>query len=198
MSLMLRKSCQEVLDNYGISDLHASMDTYLKLSIVSECGKPFVTIQGVEFTRQIPTKLEIDYATELLDNFLATHIEDIATYRRRKAIFDRQPTKPDDGDDAEFFLHGQSHGDYRSDLYVSWKTDSFTYQVNKKDKLHFHIVDGLTKETDITKMIAGMKKLKHDKKQVTAAKKFLKGWVKYDEERVFLVKLKSKLSSCNI
>ena len=192
---MLRKACQDVLDIYQVDDLHASIDYHLKLAIVSECGKPFVTIQGVEFNRQIPTKLEIEYAAELLDNFLATHISDISAYRKRKAIFDKLPTTPEEG---EFVLHGQSNGNHSADLSVSWESDTFSYIAYKSGKLTFNLKGSKVKDETITAVIARMKKLKHDPKQVTTAKAIIKKWKKYDEERLFLVNLKTKLSSCNI
>lgn len=85
MSLILRKECQYILDNYKLQNYHVLINQNTKyLQIVGECGQPLINISGIQFTRLTPTKLEIKYATELLNSFLTAHMSEITTYIAQK------------------------------------------------------------------------------------------------------------------
>lgn len=201
MSLMLRKSCQEILDKYHIDDLHVSIDSRERLAIVSECGKPFMTIQGIHFNRQQPTSAEIEYATELLDNFLLTHIADISLYRKRKATYEKKGILKDPS--SPFRITGRSCNDLREGttfykLELEIKTKYFTGQLDNDLKFSFIFNSKSINYSGITQVIANLKKVDFDKKLIVEGKKILNIWIADEKERVFIDKLRVKLSSCNI
>jgi hypothetical protein len=81
MSLILRKKCQTILDGNDVDFLHADIDPNgLFLRLVTECGKPIVTIHGVTFSRKSPTNAEVEYAVELLDAFMVKHGDKLREY----------------------------------------------------------------------------------------------------------------------
>lgn len=69
MSLLLRKECQETLDDVGLFELHVSVKNKT-LTILGECGKPIVSISGIQFASTSPKKLERDYAVLLFNEFI--------------------------------------------------------------------------------------------------------------------------------
>lgn len=78
MSLMLRKKCEEVLNNTYLENFHADIHQDTKvLQLVSECGKPLVSVNGITFSRNAPTNAEIEYCSELLTIFINKHRADI-------------------------------------------------------------------------------------------------------------------------
>lgn len=93
MSLMLRKECQEVLDNNGFNEYHvaiAQIDRWDKnkvMSIVGPCGKELFKIKGVAFNRLTPTKMEIEYAVELLADFFRMHKKDVQAFQKAQEAF---------------------------------------------------------------------------------------------------------------
>ena len=105
MSLLLRKECQEVLDNIGLSTYHAEIkwirpSQWSKekkgrfLSIVGECGKELVTLHGITFSRSSPSKAEIVIAAELLQEFLSNHRKTIKDLIQIGAVANKIPTQP--------------------------------------------------------------------------------------------------------
>lgn len=77
MSLILRQHCQPILDQYGLGDYHTRINNLKYLSIVGPCGKPLFSISGIEFVRNQPSIKEINFATQLLEEFCLTHKQDI-------------------------------------------------------------------------------------------------------------------------
>ena len=73
MSLMLRKACQDVLNDNNLPNYHVRIDASKCLSIVGPCGKPLLTISGIVFSRTTPTAAEIEYAVELFYSFMEKH-----------------------------------------------------------------------------------------------------------------------------
>ena len=89
MSLQLRKQCQAMLDNVGLNNYHVQIaDDTKYMQIVGECGQPFVTIQGIRFSKMAPTQLEIDISLELFDAFLVKHTATFKAFIKAKAIAD--------------------------------------------------------------------------------------------------------------
>lgn len=80
MSLMLRKSCQEALNKSSLSMFHADISSDKKLTIVSDCGNPLFTINGISFSKVNPSIAEIEFATELLNGYLLKHKSRINDY----------------------------------------------------------------------------------------------------------------------
>lgn len=80
MSLMLRKYCQPTLFRAGLGDYHVNMDAAKNMVVSGECGKPLLTITGITFPKPAPTKVEIEYAEELLVTFLQAHKGELDRY----------------------------------------------------------------------------------------------------------------------
>lgn len=135
MSLMLRKQCQEHLNNCGLGDYHTRIDGNKYLSIVGPCGKPLFNVTGIEFVRNTPTIKEIEFAGDLLEDFCAEHKKSIAIVLKAKtALFNAKipsvPSKYSFKDDytrvhielpntqIKFTLGSDS---------ISYKTDGYAY-----------------------------------------------------------------------
>lgn len=73
MSLILRQSCQPILDDNGFDNFHVEISNDLEMYIAGECGQPFCPVKGVKFSRRSPSTREVSYAAELLDAFMAKH-----------------------------------------------------------------------------------------------------------------------------
>jgi len=81
MALMLRKACQPILDKYDMNAFHADIHASSKyLMLFTPCGKNFATVHGVLFGRLQPSKVEIDFATELLEDWIKRHVKVIEAY----------------------------------------------------------------------------------------------------------------------
>jgi hypothetical protein len=91
MSLLLRKACQPLLNSVGISETHVSINDNKRLAIVGQCGQPLITIHGIVFTRKEPTKAEIEYCMELLEEFFDLHIKKILAYMKALQKFKSMP-----------------------------------------------------------------------------------------------------------
>lgn len=76
--LMLRKGTQPLLDAIGLEDLHTEIKSNV-LVLVGACGKHLVSINGISFNGT-PTAEEREYATELFEQFLAKHGDDLRAF----------------------------------------------------------------------------------------------------------------------
>lgn len=81
-SILVRKYCQPVLDAAGYPTFFATVsDSYAHpLKIYTTCGKSFVEIHGVRFSKSKPSVAESEYSAELLEQWLARHKEDFEEY----------------------------------------------------------------------------------------------------------------------
>lgn len=189
MSLMLRKACQEILDNEGLSQYHAEIGPHRKeLQIVTECGQPLVQIWGIRFNKLTPTGNEIEYATELLDAFISTHKKDIIkfiTAKKNLGAF-KDITKPK-------YFHTPT---VTSISFPNKKTHTTYVELvtskTKKSKfvVHHSIAD--------TKNLTSLKTLTEDTSKLKEAKAFLKNTA----EKRKLVKVyeeaRTKMANCKI
>lgn len=81
MALMLRQACTGTLSSFDLDAYHADIDSNTKhLCLYTPCGKRFATIHGVVFSRLHPTKAEIDYAVELLEQWCERNVTMINEY----------------------------------------------------------------------------------------------------------------------
>jgi hypothetical protein len=93
VSLLLRKKCQELLDNVGLENYHVQVNSSNKyLEIAGECGQVLVTIEGIRLSRMSPSVPEIDLALELFDAFLARHTPTFHEFLQAKAVADKVST----------------------------------------------------------------------------------------------------------
>lgn len=118
MSLMLRKQCQEILDNHGLNNFHVEISHSKHMAIVSECGKPLVHIQGITFSRTNPTKDEIEYAVELLGPFLIKYKNEIQEYLKELAVLAGMKEQNQNGDNYHIAVYGDGANiNYRDDIW---------------------------------------------------------------------------------
>lgn len=81
MALLLRKACQDALDKADLNAYHADIDDQTKyLCLYTPCGKHFAFVHGVRFGKISPTNAEIEFATELLEHWLARNEKIIGDY----------------------------------------------------------------------------------------------------------------------
>ena len=66
MSLILRAKAQPILNDFDLDPFHVGLDHYRNMVIETNCGKPFATVHGVQFSRTNPTAAEMDVSLELL------------------------------------------------------------------------------------------------------------------------------------
>jgi len=84
MSLVLRKECQEALNNAGLSEYHIAIQ-HKAPKIVTKCGQNFIYIRGISFARDNPSKSEIAIAGELIRDFLIEKSPVIKMWHRAEA-----------------------------------------------------------------------------------------------------------------
>lgn len=90
MSLMLRKTCQVVLDDFGYTNLHAAINSSSKMLVLkTPCGKPFAVVHGVVFARLQPTNTEVEYAAELLAEWMTRNADKLEAYVDAKAFLEK-------------------------------------------------------------------------------------------------------------
>ena len=80
MSLLLRQRTQEALNNIGLTSFHTQINNNKTLEIVTRCGKPFITIFGIKFNKSQLTNQEIEFASELFEQFLNINKTKIEAY----------------------------------------------------------------------------------------------------------------------
>lgn len=86
--LLLRKSCQEILDANGFSMLHVEIQNKY-MCIVGECGKNVVSISGISFASTRINSDERAYATQLFAKFITKYVDKIkALINAKKALID--------------------------------------------------------------------------------------------------------------
>ena len=103
--LELRQMSEEVLDNFGLGELHVGVNPNLRtLALMGECGKELVNINGIKLDRL--TKNSREYALELLERFLNKHGKVISDYINDKKTL-VEVERPDDEirvDNIKFIL----------------------------------------------------------------------------------------------
>ena len=197
MSLLLRKAGQKVLDQYKLPNFHVGINDHNQMNIQSECGKPFVTIVGIRFNRTTPTAEEIVYATELLDGYMATHIQTMKTYLKAEQSFAKKKAP---AFDKQFelninlnYYNSKTHKHLlRANLLYKDDILKITYRTEDNKTT---ITTNLTSERVTTAKVEAFKINKTLRK---TALKYLKDHTTYQREKHSLEQLKIKLSACNI
>jgi len=87
MALMLRKDCQQTLNDIGLAPYHADINTNTKkLNLYTTCGKYLAEVAGVTFSTLNPTKAEIAFAVDLLDEWLTKHKSMFVSYLKELEV----------------------------------------------------------------------------------------------------------------
>ena len=124
MSLPLRKVVQPILDANKLESYHAAISDQKFFRIVGECGKPLFTVTGIEFTRREPTVADIEFATELFQEFLLKHKVKLDTFMAAGAAFNKL-TQPKNKNGI--YTLGK---DYQNRCSCTYQDTSIRVQVN--------------------------------------------------------------------
>ena len=199
MSLMLRKSCQEALNKNSLSMFHADISSDKKLTIVSDCGNPLFTINGISFSKVNPSIAEIEFATELLNGYLIKHktrINDYLSLITELADFADISYLTD-----EFIFHTSSSYDYSfkknvRKSNVSFKIGDFKIKINESEFiLDFELISDKTgKENKTTLTIPDLSRSATYKDAIAHMNLCLKHATLADS----LAAAKGALNSCDI
>ena len=194
MSLLLRKKSQEVLDQFKLSNFHTAICEHTKfLKIVSECGKPFITIVGIKFNKITPSNAEIDYAAELLISFLNAHIVEIETYLILLAAFKKKPEVKSNINGFKIIKSVVNKENYFRLFYCD---DIFNcmYSLSEDIITASTITVNNNNEIKTEELI----NFKFNMTRFKEAKQHLLNYKKYIEEKENIQKIKDTLSVCTI
>ena len=79
--LQLRKDCQPILDDYGLSELYVTINDPKRLVLMSlNSTDKCLMFPSIDFTDKEPKKADRDYAKVLLNQFLEKHHKLLAEY----------------------------------------------------------------------------------------------------------------------
>jgi len=206
MSLVLRKLCQESLDKYGLSVYHTEINETSKcLMIVGECGKPLVNIHGIHFSRLVPSKEEIEYASELFIEFLDIHGKKIADYVKKGKLFAKKKqlsssTVHFEISETTKWNHQEGlnkHNGYQLEIKDKFVKYTYTCELSMKKFKHTDTTirnnraNGATPAKELTAY-------KADATLINKGKKYLKDYVAFDIEKEKLESIRAELSQCNV
>jgi len=193
MSLMLRKTCEECLYKAGLESFHVQINTDNKyLEIVTECGKPFVSVSGITFARLTPTIAEIDYAEELLTAFIIKHKIAIDRVILKSKKINNQIDLVDVYPKFSFEVNGHYSKVPRS---VSYKDDIFFVRVHRDNKIKISICN---EDKTSDKLMSDIELFTFNKNLHLQAIELLAKWVKQYKEEQELDVLKNELATCEI
>ena len=190
MSLILRKECQPILDECGLENFHVKIDDYSKnLVIATECDRPFITVNGITFTRNKPTVKEIEYAKELFNAFIVKYNDQIQNYlNESKKLKQLENNLPKFEDNDIGFSPA-----FKQFQYID---NEFTIIINKDKLINKIKYKSETVDNGIVFPKDGIFKL--DKKLFDDMHKVLLQCIKHQEQYQLVEKIKNELNSCNI
>jgi hypothetical protein len=193
MSLLLRKACQPTLEEFKLDNFHVAINTDTKyLEIVSECGKPLLTISGITFTRLQPSGAEIEYAVELLTNYFSTHAAKITTYIKALHKFNAKPV---------FLRKTDKYLIVFTNNYVNGKTISTASGIIYTDGMcncSFNIHNSQIFATLTDQSFDAFSRYKPSKQAFNDACKYIDAFIVYEAEKDKVEELLKELSVCNI
>jgi len=191
MSLLLRNACQDTLDNAQLSNFHIRVNEYSKaMTIVGECGQPFVSISGIKFARVVPSNAELPLAVELLDAFLMKHKPDFDLYVQELAKFKSLPVVEMELNESSLDFIGYND----TARWVSKvRSGCFQITINTDGTLFTIDMNGSDPAFSIAECAKGPN-LKH----MQAGLAHLHSFIAYEKAEETVKALKEKLSSCEI
>lgn len=178
MSILIRKGCQDLLDDAGLSMTHVGIESKT-LCIVGECGQPILHINGIKFDTTVPKKAEIAYAIELFEAFLTKHKEAITNFIKAKREFNQLD-----------FPEYEGKADYHS--YQSTLTYSGTSSTVKLFPSEEFIINNILTLKDMSLLLAEIQEFQAD------AKPFFDALSNYKAKEKELNAMQSALNKCDI
>lgn len=201
MSLLLRKASQDVLNQADLHEYHTDI-IHKVLHIVCECGKPFIIIPGITFNRPNPTKVEIEYAVELLENFLVDNAKAISKYMLLERNFQKIPP-PKIPKGVELSAGTNSYYQFGKESYyfILRYTDSmFKVRLDKGNLLKSSDPKAITQDISF-KNNTTLKELSIFKANFTLQEQYeqlLNEYADYKAKERKLQYMKSNLTSCEV
>lgn len=196
MSLMLRKKCQPLLDSAGLANYHIEINDYKNVDVTGPCGKTFFTISGITFTRTNPSNAEIDFAAELLDNFLDAHIVHITKVLKAATVLQNTPEPVPSSDTIFFDVKNEKIIKTYQSQYDEYRRErSFKVFWNKEGKF-FISVKGHSSEFELFEEF--IEDLNNNKKLYKTLKKEFIVHQKYADLKKQYETALSELRTCNI
>jgi len=196
MSLLLRQSNQEILDQFGFTSFHTRVNDNKNLSICTACGEPFITISGIQFSKAAPAKVEVEYSNKLLQDFLTKNNKEINAYVDAYIAFTSKDVIP--ADNKELRISINTHSNYNFG-YLYFSDDYITYSFTlapatgiRSSEIEKMIIDS---PADFVKAVGTYVYPKHLEK---AAIKYFVAYNKYVAESVALDNLKTELNKCDV
>ena len=122
--LMIRQLGQDILNTYALDDYHLTTDGNRNLQIQDDNGNVLLSPNGIQFSKSNPTKKEINYSLELLDNFLSKHFIIIKAYLDKLKAF-RLMEKPKEKFDKFKMSAPYKHYGKNETFYTLTYTDKF-------------------------------------------------------------------------
>lgn len=192
MSLILRKDCQPLLDAAGLGDSHVQINSCKNLDIVGKCGQPLATVWGVSFTRKDPTRVEIEYCKELLEEYLAQYGKKVITYMKALRAFRAlDPVL-------------QNTKDYEISTIQEWRRkqgeqETITYtdhplKITLSAKADVKPVIQLTDDATIV----NCDEYRYNRKAASLARAYLSKYLDYVKEGQKVEDLKQEMNTCKI
>lgn len=197
MSLILRRTCQPILDKAGMQNFHIEMNEQQRvMEITTECGKSIVSVKGVNFSRKSPGKAEIEYAAELLEAFIMKYKKAILKYVALKDVYDAIAPVPMYAADESYKILYQriltkNGSDYN--YTIEYKDAPFLISLNTDGEVTNISID-LTTTTGITAIL----KKKFNRTKAIQATDILAAFIYRKEEAEKLEKVSAKLNECKI
>ena len=194
MSLMLRKKCEDILNDTFLENFHVDIDPDTRyLRIVSECGKPLVTISGIVFSRTTPTNAEIEYCADLLEVFITKHRKELLSVIELQKKVKNANNLVNKYPQYEFNTTSSYSEAPSMLLYID---SIFVIRIYSNNKIKISVDN---KQEEISKdIIKEVLEGTIDRKQVKVVQGIMEEWIQQDKERQELHKAIRLLSICEI
>ena len=199
MSLILRKGCQDVLDENGMGQFHVDISDGKCLRLVTECGKPLVHIHGIKFNRMVPSEAEIQYAVELFDSFFAKHKNLLQEYIKQHEEYKKQEPKTREGWHVRFYKN--SYSENREVAELEYKEGFFEHQVWKfLDTGEISVRTSMVRKQDLPSdfSLESLDKVKTDKKLFAEVVKYIEEQLANKQRKEKLDETLALVSACDI
>lgn len=186
MSLLFRKKVQPILDKVGLANYHVAINRYKNVEIQGECGQSLIVIGGIEFSRVGPNGKEIDYAVELMQDFVDTHKVLIGEFNDAVTELTKARTTMGKNPDMSDRWH--------YDNEVRYTDGCFEVYLSKNGKVHVN-TNRNSKKPYTVKVINDFKL---DPLKLKIAQKYIKDAELVNKARSKVNKITEKLGKCDI
>ena len=184
--LQLRERLDTVLDNVGLDTLHLDRQDKIGTPVLlTQCGKPVLTIQGVTLPARLNSK-ERDYVYRILSNYIQNNLDDILW------IMKASKERIDLNNISKYNIsHRNTYGSFSNkDAYKFSLVDSFLIHciyVEEKNHYEMYTPHGVT----LNDVLASLKNIEEYKKELRIYYEAFREQTKVDEKI-------ARLSTCTV